>query len=93
MLPPARDIPRQEHAVDTRPDERRNAERGTPYRGAVRSSRRGFRGPCYQCYSASVANRGTSLANAAARRVGSIRAVRETDGAADEQHRTPRGDQ
>ncbi|KAL1425361.1 hypothetical protein MTO96_019247 [Rhipicephalus appendiculatus] len=41
----------------------------------------------------SVANRGTSLAKAAARRVGNIRAVRETDGAAGEPHRTPRGDQ
>ncbi|KAL1422931.1 hypothetical protein MTO96_021589 [Rhipicephalus appendiculatus] len=41
----------------------------------------------------SVANRGTSLASAAARRVGRKRAVRETDGAAGEPHRTPRGDQ
>ncbi|KAL1460340.1 hypothetical protein MTO96_027562 [Rhipicephalus appendiculatus] len=41
----------------------------------------------------SVANRGTSLVNAAARRVRIIHAVRETDGAAGEPHRTPRGDQ
>ncbi|KAL1483594.1 hypothetical protein MTO96_033083 [Rhipicephalus appendiculatus] len=88
MLPPARDIPRREHAVDTRPDERRNAGEArrieAPYARA---------GVVSAVPATSVANRGTSLANAAARRVGNIRAVRETDGAAGEPHRTPRGDQ
>lgn len=46
---PARDVPRQEHVVETSPDERRNAERGPPDRGDERPGRRGFRGPCYRC--------------------------------------------
>ncbi|KAH8039540.1 hypothetical protein HPB51_007442 [Rhipicephalus microplus] len=46
---PARDIPRQEHAVGTRPNEPRNPERGPPDRGDLRSGRRGVRGPCYRC--------------------------------------------
>lgn len=46
---PARDIPRQEHVVDARPNERRNPERGPPDRGELRANRRGVRGPCYRC--------------------------------------------
>ncbi|KAL1436868.1 hypothetical protein MTO96_049265 [Rhipicephalus appendiculatus] len=67
--------------------------------GATRSEARRIEAPYARAgvvsavLATSVANRGTSLANAAARRVGNIRAVRETDGAAGEPHRTPRGDQ
>ncbi|KAH8009419.1 hypothetical protein HPB51_016698 [Rhipicephalus microplus] len=46
---PVHDISTREHAVGTRPKERRNPERGTPDRGDLRSGRRGVRGPCYQC--------------------------------------------